>query len=946
MKNSQSQLNYKKIRNYSSQLSINRKNKFEDLIILINNLNTNIKFFCQSLRQCVNEGKQNLNNKEISSEIFELIEENLNDFIYKAKDIFKKMKYTQKISLIQQEINDAQNNSKLEEMINNKMKVNSEDKYLNSKINNFNNLIDENNFINTNNNLIDENYKSGLYNSNTNNYSKKNNYIENKVSSNSLNKKINNKNYKKIKNHISDNKMIFKNINYGTNYNLRKNSKNNDSLNVSKQNNIFKNYNKQYNNFKNNKNSKSVNDLRKKKLVNNNSLNDMINPSQYFSSSNATQSNIFSYKKEILDNLNEIISILKELKLLNENILNKSWEAEKHKKLLNKIYQEVNKLIKNIFKENYFNLNTSTQKDGNLHGNIRDTVLKEDSEQLKINNTDYNLTYNYNTNNNEDNLLNENEKYQQIKKVKIYYDNKIKSRDLIIKKLKNELNMKDKNIHNQNIKYNLLLKSKINNNSFKERSYNNEDILGINKISKMNFEELIEKRKKIIELEQKLKTLKSNSDLKMLNSQKQIEKYNELKKAYDILKMNNEKLKKQNNFFQKKLNNNKNNYVNILNLQNESFSIIALVEKDKISEEAKKIIDEIKNELQIKNENFEKINEELNIYKAKEIKLKEEISELNQKKNEYESEEKKLKEEILKSKNELSKSKENILKIQKDYEILKEKNNNNLNENKFLQETIEKQKKLLNYQDKEIITLKLSKKEEANKLANSINNITSENDYEDDSFNNNINKEEKKNKKKSNLKQRDQLQMEQDKIVLKYELLKNDYDKLNSTLQQKQKLLDNFSKLTTCETSSKTNIDEQILELISEHKKEIDDLTEKYNRNIINLKMILPINYSPETHCILIDKKYNKYNLRWFLLTITTATEKNYENTFWVPEDEIKTMLDQFNKFKTEKELEEEQFESIYITQQKWIKQIDQNEQLINKLKAQLQKYEATSSTG
>ena len=196
------------------------------------------------------------------------------------------------------------------------------------------------------------------------------------------------------------------------------------------------------------------------------------------------------------------------------------------------------------------------------------------------------------------------------------------------------------------------------------------------------------------------------------------------------------------------------------------------------------------------------------------------------------------------------------------------------------------------------------------------------------------------------MKQRDQLQMEQDKIVLKYELLKNDYDKLNSTLQQKQKLLDNFSKLTTCETSSKTNIDEQILELISEHKKEIDDLTEKYNRNIINLKMILPINYSPETHCILIDKKYNKYNLRWFLLTITTATEKNYENTFWVPEDEIKTMLDQFNKFKTEKELEEEQFESIYITQQKWIKQIDQNEQLINKLKAQLQKYEATSSTG
>ena len=188
------------------------------------------------------------------------------------------------------------------------------------------------------------------------------------------------------------------------------------------------------------------------------------------------------------------------------------------------------------------------------------------------------------------------------------------------------------------------------------------------------------------------------------------------------------------------------------------------------------------------------------------------------------------------------------------------------------------------------------------------------------------------------------LQIEQDKIVLKYELLKNDYNKLNSTLQQKQKLLDNYSKLTN-ETSTKTNIDEQILELISKHKKEIDDLTKKYNQNIINLKMNLPINYSPSTHNILIDKKYTKYNLKWFLLTITTDPDKNYENTFWVPEDEIKPMLGQFNKYKTEKELEDEQFESIYLTQQKWIKQIDENEQLIDKLRKQLHQYENSSVT-
>ena len=109
--------------------------------------------------------------------------------------------------------------------------------------------------------------------------------------------------------------------------------------------------------------------------------------------------------------------------------------------------------------------------------------------------------------------------------------------------------------------------------------------------------------------------------------------------------------------------------------------------------------------------------------------------------------------------------------------------------------------------------------------------------------------------------------------------------------------------------------------------------------------MNLPISYSPNTHCILIDKSYPKYNLRWFLLTIITAEEKDYENTFWVSEQEIKPMLDQFNNFRTEKELEQEHFESIYVTQQKWIKQIDENERIISKLKAQLQKYENSSSS-
>ena len=149
----------------------------------------------------------------------------------------------------------------------------------------------------------------------------------------------------------------------------------------------------------------------------------------------------------------------------------------------------------------------------------------------------------------------------------------------------------------------------------------------------------------------------------------------------------------------------------------------------------------------------------------------------------------------------------------------------------------------------------------------------------------------------------------------------------------------------TNETSSKTNKDEQILELIAEHKKEIDNLTKIYNQNIISLKMNLPISYSPNTHYILIDKKYAQYNLKWFLLTIITEQEKNYENTFWVPEDEIKPMLSQFNKFRTENEIKDEQFEGLLSTQQNLINKIDNNEKLIAKLKEKLEKYENNNTS-
>ena len=985
MDNSQNQTKYHQIRTSSSQININNKNISEDLVFLINNLNYDIRSFYQSIKQCLIEGKNN-NNKISTQQILELIEQYLNDFIDKAKDTFKKMKYTQKINLIQQEINEYQNNNLKfykDEMLKEKKNLNSEDMYLNSKFNNLNNInnyinniSNKNNNINTNKIIFDEMYIPTLkksINNSANTSIKINNFIDNNL--NNINE---NNYYKKINNIFKKNKILNKNNSHGTNYNLRKNNKiyNNNNININsslgEKNIIFHNYKPQMNKISKNKKNKSVNNIRKKILLNNNySFKNSSNIKNNYYCSNHTQNNFYSSKKEILNNLNIIISILKELKSLNDNNFNKSWEGEEYQKLLNKLYCEINNLIKNIFKEKIISYNSTNntlynENEDYFSGNISERSLSKKNKKLKNNNSDYNLTYNYKTHNNinreETNYLDDN--YQKIKKTKIYYDKEIKSRDLIIKKLKNEINIKDKNIVNQNIKINQLLKAKLNNNLNMNSKKINEDNLNINKMAKIDIEELIESRKLIIELKEKIKNYEKilkdkininiNNEPKKNNSFKNYElmnkKFNELKKSYDSIIVNNEKLKKQiillSNKSQIKTKEKK-LFQKILNVQNESFSIISSEDKNLISEEAKKIIDEIKNELQIKKEENEKIKNEIDIYKSEELKLKEEISKSTNEITTYKDKEIKNKEEISILNNEISKYKENIEKIKKENELLNESNNNNIKENKSLQETIDKQRKLIEYQDKEIISLRKSKNEEnINKINDDTYNNNIIDDNEDKSFNNtnNLNKEDKTNKKRNILKRSDIMQIEQDKIVLKYELLKNDYDKLNSTLQQKQKLLDNYSKLTN-ETSTKTNIDEQILELISEHKKEIDDLTKKFNQNIINLKMNLPIGYSSSTHSILIDKRYTKYNLRWFLLTIITTEEKNYENTFWVPEEEIKPILEQFNKFKTEKELEDEQFESIYITQQKWIKQIDEDEQLIAKLKAQIQKYENSSNT-
>ena len=192
------------------------------------------------------------------------------------------------------------------------------------------------------------------------------------------------------------------------------------------------------------------------------------------------------------------------------------------------------------------------------------------------------------------------------------------------------------------------------------------------------------------------------------------------------------------------------------------------------------------------------------------------------------------------------------------------------------------------------------------------------------------------NEKKKNFSQYEELETDRDKISIKYELLKLDYDKQKSDLQEKEKLLNDYNLYKN--TNESKNIDEQIYQLIKKHKKEIDELNEKYTKDIISLKMNLPNCFSSQTHEILIDKKYKLYNLHWYLLTLISAKTKDYENTFWVSENEIKETIEQFNKFKNEEEIEKDNAKDYFIAQQKLIKRIEMNEEIITKLETELKK--------
>ena len=818
--------NHKKLYQSSSQIDMKsnalRKKPQTNFVSLINNLSSDIKIFYHSTKHCLNQGKILLYNNKFSSEkIFDLIEKNLNEFINKAKYIFKRIKYIHQINNIQRDMNCS---SPTTERI----------------------------FLNNNNDNIKKIIENEVYCSKIFNQSQRNIDNDKMIISPKINKNISDNEKEMIKSSRNSSKDIKLNKRYDF-YNIDENS---DFKGHSANKIIYNNYNQQYNNLKrnanNNINKKSLINLKKKiifdKKQDNSSLNSLVLSNSQLLNNNSQSNNNTSKReqKKIFVHLKIILSLLKQLKTIKGNIYIKSQEADNHKNILNKIYKQLIILLKHIFKNNN-SVNSNSSLD-----------LSIDNKNINNNTTNFSFKDNSNYNSKED--INKN-----ININTDYYNKEIKYRDLIIKQMK----------LNQN-------KNKINENK------------NLDKI-KQNYLEAKNEKEKIEAENNELK-------IKIVNLEKQL---SEIK---------NKEINTQ---------------IPILVIQ--KFDFQYLIGEEYIGEKVQKLIDELNSKIKEKNEEIEKINLELNNYKDLDILTKEEINKLKEEKNKFEEE---------------------INLIKKEKEDLNMKNNEYINENKVLKDNleienknIEKYKKLISCQEEQINNLKNNLNENNNNHIN--NNIKSESDainninnskLNKDNNSNNINIEERKNKKRNNSKMND-YQIEQDKIFLKYELLKNDYDKLNNTLQQKQKLLDNYTKISS-ETASKTNIDEQILELMDKHKKEIDELTQQYNKNILRLRINQPSPYSPETHLILADKRYAKYDLKWYLLTLKSEEEKSYENTFWVPELEMKPIMGKFNEYKTEREIEDEKFDNLYKMQEKWIRKIDENEKIIESLKERLSEYE------
>ena len=349
--------------------------------------------------------------------------------------------------------------------------------------------------------------------------------------------------------------------------------------------------------------------------------------------------------------------------------------------------------------------------------------------------------------------------------------------------------------------------------------------------------------------------------------------------------------------------------------------------------------------LQEKNENG-KISEVKNSYETLQLVIKEKTDKINQLERNIVkiNSEYKQKEEEYKKNIDLLLSEKSIIESEykkKIDDIRVDNTNKEIQNKKTIEEIENEHAKKIKEKEDDIVNLKqnleklikenkdtMQSNDELNKLIqshkNTIDDLKKDIDNEKDKYQKTI----------------DALTQEKNKIIKEKEQLIIDRD---NNIQQCTELKKQLDDITLYNNNLKQDI-KGLIEEVSKFKEENKSLQEKKENKIEILKNLeQPIkstitqSYSNETHRIITDKNYNnKYH--WLLLAPKNENEISYQTCIWVSEDELKPTIDKYNRFKSEREIEQEQINEIENNQKIWIQRLEEKEDEISRLKMEKKK--------
>ena len=827
------------------------------------------------------------NNKQLIDNRINLLEDNNNSFIEKAKNSFKSMKNKRNMNIqniLENTINC--NNNRFITNIKNSRFIENNNKSLNHSYNNINN-----NFISyyhSTNNSISKNFissnKSNLFPHQRNNCAilKKHKSMNNQYNKSNININTNNINVEN-----DENNDFFKGPSSSS---LRKNLYNNnnkgDLINLKKTNNLSYSKNTRTNSALSNYYSLT------------NSANKYKNNENYYSS--------FSNTLNKNNNLNEKELAYKIMKFFN--LANKFNNSNNNKLIRDKIILMKNELI-NISKNLLNNENKINANFDNKYKNVKNNILQNSNNMN-----------NENLNNIKDRYLKLNTTYVNTKKILIQKQKENDNLKNHIKSLNEILSQKSVASRNKNT-FSTNLTNKSNSNNILNIESKKKIIDNVQKFNHI----LTEKNKAINELQRKIDLSKKYDEVneENLNKLKKnlIEKENAISNQNTLINILNEKLKKSNVF---EISPHK---INITYVSDNSKNIEI--------EKLKNTNLELTNKIELLNKNISECKNQITNYENQKNKIQTELNNLNIKYEEIKNDSKKTKNDINKSYkykyelilDEINSKNREISKLNKEYEHMKNSNENLIKklenveiDKKNIDDKYQKQLIKIRNLNSKITTfkVKLMKYEKVfvsdQKLLTFDSNIDENNEYcrsfnsnelETDNFNQDDfcsssfhNTENVKLAETNKLLQEkiNELQLELNNQILKGKNKKNnikvdDLGYKNSS--------DDMSSIKSNESDDIGKI-ENINDLRKIHNKELaekEDVIEKLQKKINDMKKENQRIYTADGYKILCDKVYQ--NLHWFLLKAKEKKKNkndinSYENLIWVDSDHIKD-LKKFN---------------------------------------------------